>query len=76
MDNFNEAFTQFMWERLDPAMVKDEEHKALLDKINCNGQDERLAIVDYGNAIAEVDYKAGLKDGMRLASELGVCANE
>jgi len=76
MDNFKYTFDDFIWQRLDPALAKDKEHVELLDKINCNGESERLGIIDFSNVVAEVSYRTGLRDGMRLASELGVATNE
>lgn len=76
MEKFKTALDNFMWEMINPALVKNKEHTKMLDNIEPDNETARLAIVDYGSAITEVTYKAGLKDGMRLAIELGVCANE
>ena len=76
MEKVKNAFGNFMWEMIDSALVKDNEHRMLLKKIKCDSEDERLAIVDYGGAIAETAYKAGLRDGLALVQELGVYANE
>jgi hypothetical protein len=75
VDNFNEAFSEFMWRRLDPELVKDKEHGILFDKIK-TADDKESAILDYAGAVEEVAYKSGLKDGVKLATKLEVCANE
>lgn len=75
MSNFDSALGEFIWERIDPVLLKDEEHKTLLSKIKCDCEEERRAIVDYGSAIAELVYKTGLSDGIKLAAGLEVRVN-
>ncbi len=78
-DRFNKLFGDFIWERIDPVIAKNEEVNTLFRKIKCSDErdmEQYEALLDYSGVVSEVAYKAGLKDGIILARELGVCANE